>query len=147
LLNILIYIIFIEYNCAHAIRVRVVQSAGPRSVQHEEGAMPDPGAARRPDLRAEHVEGKGRGRGRERRVAAPLDFEKPDGDPDGELVGPDGGQVHDGLEPLGPEIRALPPVRRRARTEVDVLEGGLADEVDATTRERAEAAVGRLRVH
>ena len=52
----------------------------------------------------------------------PLDFEEPDRDPDSELVRPDRGQVHHALEPLGAKIRALPPIRRRARTQVNVLD-------------------------
>src|SRR5262245_33944277 len=124
------YKLSIEDHVVDAMRVRLVQSAGPRSVQHEEGAMADAAAARRSDLRAEQVAGQGRARCRERRDSGPFDFEEPDRDPDGELVRPDRGQVHDALEPLRAEIRALPPVRRRARTQVDVLDRGQRDEID-----------------
>jgi hypothetical protein len=63
------------------------------------------------------------------------------------LVGPDGGQVHDTLEPLAAKIRALPPVWCRARAQVNVLNGGRCNEIGATIRERAQVAIGSLRVH
>ena len=100
-----------------------------------------------PDLCAEPVEGQSRVRCRELGLAVPFDFKEPDRDPHRELVRPDRGQVHDALEPLGAKIRALPSVWRRAGTQVDVLDRGKRDEIDATTGERAEAAIGRLPVH
>src|SRR5262245_18017204 len=107
----LLYKPSIEDHVVDAMRVRLAQSAGRRSVEHDEGSMAEAAAAGRSELRAEQVGGQGRARCRERRVSGPFDFEEPDRDPDGELVRPDRGQVHDTLEPLRAEIRALPPVR------------------------------------
>src|SRR5262245_44531253 len=62
-------------------------------------------------------------------------------------MSPNRGQVHDALEPFGAKVRALPPVWRRARAKVDILIRRESDEIDATARERAEIAIGRLLVH
>src|SRR5262245_27733225 len=117
-----------------ALRVVRIQAAGPRPVQDEEGTMADPARIGGVDLRAEQVAGQGRVRCRDPGISASLDFEEPDRDPDRELVGPDRTQVQDTLEPLGAKIRALPPVWRRARTEVNVLDRGERNQIDAPTR-------------
>src|SRR4051794_23594613 len=100
-INTLLNKIAIDDHVADATRGFRIQSACPRSVKHEEGAMANGPASWRPDLPAEQIGSQGRVRCRERRVSGPFDFEEPDRDPDSELVGPDRGQVHHTLEPLG----------------------------------------------
>src|SRR5581483_5694047 len=95
----------VEDQRPEVVGVARVEPGGTCAVDDVEGPVADVTALVLTQFRTEHIH-------RQRwidvdhlRIPLPLDLEEPYGHPDGVLVTPRGGQVHQLLKPLGTEIR------------------------------------------